>query len=147
MRRLIPPILFVLCLGLMLLLRWLWPVTILFPPPWAWLGLAPVLIGIATGAAGVREFVKAKTNIRPFKEADKLVTTGPFRHSRNPMYLGLLLGLLGVWILLGALSPALGVVIFFVVADRWYIRVEEEMLGQKFGPAYDEYCARVRRWV
>ena len=147
MRRLIPPVLFLLCLGLMFLLRWLWPITLLFPRPWSWLGVVPILIGVAIGAMGAREFVRARTNIRPFKEADRLVTTGPFRYTRNPMYLGLALGLLGAWILLGALTPALGVVAFLVVADRWYIRFEEQMLRRKFGSAFDEYCGRVRRWA
>jgi protein-S-isoprenylcysteine O-methyltransferase Ste14 len=63
------------------------------------------------------------------------------------MYLGLMLCLLGAWILLGALSPVLGVVAFLVVADRWYIRVEEQMLRQKFGHDFEDYCARVRRWL
>ena len=116
---LIPPILFLLCLGLMVLLRWLWPIMPVFPGPWCWLGLVPILIGLATGAMGARQFIKAKTNIRPFKQPDKLVTTGPFHYSRNPMYLGLVLCLLGAWILLRALSPVLGVVVFLVVADRW----------------------------
>lgn len=147
MRRLIPPILFLFCLGLMALLRWAWPIAIVFPKPWCWLGLAPIVIGLATGAMGAREFFKAKTNILPFREADKLVSTGPFHFTRNPMYLGLGLGLLGAWILFGALSPLLGVVIFFVVADRWYIQFEEQMLRQKFGAEFEAYCARVRRWL
>ena len=147
MRRLIPPILFLLCLGLMLLLRWLWPITLVFPNSWRWLGLAPIVIGLITGAMGALQFIKAKTNIRPFREADKLVTTGPFRYTRNPMYLGLVLCLLGAWILLRVLSPVLGVAVFLVVADRWYIRVEERMLRQKFGYDFEDYCAGVRRWL
>ena len=83
----------------------------------------------------------------PFKEADKLVTQGPFRYSRNPMYLGLGLVLTGTWLLLGALSCVLGVLIFLVVADCWYIRSEERMLQRKFGPAFDAYRARTRRWI
>jgi protein-S-isoprenylcysteine O-methyltransferase Ste14 len=147
MQRLIPPILFLLCLGLMVLLRWLWPIALVFPSPWRWLGLVPIFIGLTIGAMGAKQFIKAKTNIRTFREADKLVTTGPFRYTRNPMYLGLMLCLLGAWILLGALSPVLGVVAFLVVADRWYIRVEEQMLRQKFGHDFEDYCARVRRWL
>src|SRR4051812_14783208 len=139
MRRLIPPVLFLMCLGVMTLLRWLWPITVLFPRPWCWLGLLPIFIGLATGAMGIREFIKAKTNILPFREADKLVTTGPFRFTRNPMYLALVFCLVGAWILLGVLSPVLGVVLFFVVADRWYIQFEEQMLRRKFGPDFGEY--------
>jgi protein-S-isoprenylcysteine O-methyltransferase Ste14 len=147
MQRLIPPILFLLCLGLMVLLRRLWPIAVIVPGRWRWVGLVPIVVGVASGAMGIREFVKAKTNLRPFREADKLLTTGPFRYTRNPMYLGLALALLGACVLLGVLSPVLGVVIFVVVADRWYIRFEERMLRKKFGPDFDEYCARVRRWV
>jgi protein-S-isoprenylcysteine O-methyltransferase Ste14 len=147
MQRMIPPILFLLCLGLMFLLRWLWPITLLFPRPWSWLGLMPILVGVASGAMGAREFVRTKTNIRAFREADKLVTTGPFRYTRNPMYLGLALVLLGAWVLMGVLSPVLGVAIFVVTADRWYIRVEERMFHEKFGPEYDGYRSQVRRWI
>jgi protein-S-isoprenylcysteine O-methyltransferase Ste14 len=105
--------------------------------------LAPIVAGLTTGAMGARQFIKAKTNIRPFREADTLVTTGPFRYTRNPMYLGLVLCLLGAWILLRVLSPVLGVVLFLIVADRWYIRVEERMLRQKFGHNFEDYCAAI----
>jgi protein-S-isoprenylcysteine O-methyltransferase Ste14 len=147
MRLIIPPILFLLCLGLMALLRWVWPITVVFPKPWCWLGLLSILVGLTTGAFGARQFIKAKTNFRTFKEADKLVTSGPFRYTRNPMYLGLLLCLVGAWILLRDLSPVLGVVIFLIVADHWYIQSEERMLRMKFGPDFENYCPKVRRWI
>lgn len=105
------------------------------------------IVGMAIGFSGVYQFRKAKTNIRPFREADKMVTSGPFRFTRNPMYLGIVLLLVGLWILLGALSPIIGIVIFMVTADRWYIRVEEQMLLQKFGPEFEAYCSNVRRWI
>jgi protein-S-isoprenylcysteine O-methyltransferase Ste14 len=147
MRLLLPPVLFLICLALMALLRWLWPITTPFPRPWSLLGIVPILAGLLVGRSGIVQFRRARTNIRPFREADTLVTTGPFRFSRNPMYLGLVLVLLGAWILLGALSPVLGVVVFMVMADRWYIAFEERMLQQKFGPVYDAYRSRVRRWI
>jgi protein-S-isoprenylcysteine O-methyltransferase Ste14 len=147
MQKLIPPILFLLCLATMVLLRWLWPINIVFPSPWRWLGVLAIFVGIATGAMGARQFIKAKTNLRPFREADTLVTTGPFRYTRNPMYLGLALCLLGAWVLLAVLSPLIGVVVFLVVADRWYIQFEEQMLRRKFGPKFEDYCTRVRRWI
>ena len=147
MRKLVPPILFLLCVALMGLLRWLWPIRMLSPFPYNLLGLVPLLLGLGVGIAGALTFRRAKTNIRPFKEADKLVTEGPFRYTRNPMYLGLSLVLAGIWLLLGALSPLLGMLIFVVTADRWYIAFEEHMLQRKFGPAFDAYRAKVRRWI
>ena len=147
MRWLLPPILFLLCLAMMALLRRLWPITALFPFPWSWLGIVPIIAGLLFGLSGFAQFRRAGTNIRPFRDADTLVTTGPFRYSRNPMYLGLVLALLGAWVLMGALSPLLGVVIFFVTADRWYIRFEEQMLQRNFSPDYDAYRSKVRRWI
>src|SRR5437868_317626 len=123
MRVVIPPVLFLICLTLMALLRWVWPVTILFPLPWALMGILPITIGSLSRFLGVYQFRSTGTNIRPFREADKMVTTGPYRYTRNPMYLGIGLALMGVWILMGALTPLVGVVIFVVTADRWYIKV------------------------
>ena len=77
------------------LLCWVWPMTILFPHPWSRLGIAPLIMSLLAGLSGVIAFRGANTNIRPFREADELVTTGPFRFTRNPMYLGLALILLG----------------------------------------------------
>lgn len=141
MQRLIPPILFLICL-----LHWLWPLRRVFPAPYNLLGLVPVLLGFASGLAGALRFRAARTNILPFKEADRLVTDGPFRYSRNPMYLGLALVLTGSWVLMGSLTPVICVLVFVVVADRWYIRFEERMLQRKFGPEFDAYRARTRRW-
>ena len=73
MRKLVPPILFLLCVALMGLLRWLCPIRMLFPFPYNLLGLLPILLGLGVGFTGALTFRKAKTNIRPFKEADKLV--------------------------------------------------------------------------
>jgi protein-S-isoprenylcysteine O-methyltransferase Ste14 len=129
------------------LLRWLGPVRMLFPFPYNLLGLVSIVFGLGVAIAGAMTFRKAKTNLRPFKEADKLVTAGPFRFTRNPMYLGLALVLTGVWLLLGALSPLLGPLVFVVTADRWYIAFEERMLRQKFGPDFDAYCSTTRRWL
>lgn len=147
MRIIVPPILALICITMMVVLRWLLPIKMLIDSPWNLIGIVPMILGLAIGFSGVYQFRKAKTNIRPFKEADKIVTSGPFRFTRNPMYLGIVLLLFGIWILLGALSPAIGIVIFMVTADRWYIRVEEQMLRQKFGPEFEAYCTKVRRWI
>jgi protein-S-isoprenylcysteine O-methyltransferase Ste14 len=131
----------------MALLRRAWPITTLFPFPWSLFGIVPIVSGVLLGISAVVQFRKARTNLRPFREADTLVTTGPFRYTRNPMYLGLVLALIGAWILMRALSPLLGVLIFIGTADRWYIQFEEEMLQRKFGPDFHAYRSRVRRWI
>jgi protein-S-isoprenylcysteine O-methyltransferase Ste14 len=75
------------------------------------------------------------------------VVGGLYRFSRNPMYLGMGLMLVGAGVLLGALSPLFGVALFVIVADRWYIAFEEQAMQAHFGPAYAAYQARTRRWI
>ena len=146
-KKLLPPISFLLCVTLMILLRWFWPIMMFAPFPYNLLGIVPIILGLGLGIAGAVTFRKAKTNLRAFTEADKLVTAGPYRFTRNPMYLGLVVTLTGVWLLLGSLSSLLAVPIFVVLADRWFISFEERMLKRKFGPAFDAYRANVRRWI
>lgn len=104
------------------------------------LGLA--LLVIANGL-----FTQAGTNVIPFREATALVTTGIYRLTRNPMYLGMLAVLLGCAITVGA-ATALAVPVFFVVIiQSRFILAEEAMLRETFGADYEAYCARVRRWL
>ena len=147
MKWLLPPVLFLICLIAMALLRWLWPIAMIFPGSMNLAGVVPIILGMATGGTGAFKFVKERTNIHPFQEADKLVTEGMFRYSRNPMYLSLLLILIGTWILLRALSPVVVLPIFVMVSNRLYIAYEEKMLSDKFGREYEDYKKRVRRWI
>ena len=147
MVKLVPPVLFLICLGLMALLRWLWPVRIISPFPYNLFGIVPILAGLLFTLLGVRQFRKSRANIKPFQQPEVFVTEGPYRYSRNPMYAAVLLVLVGAWILFGAITCVLGVFIFMIVADQWYIPFEERMLHQKFGQAFEAYCARTRRWI
>ncbi len=146
-RRIPPPVLMLICLLLMFVLCRIWPVKIILTYPLNLVGFVSVAAGFFIGTSGVLKFRKVKTNIHPFRTADKLVTDGVYQYSRNPMYLGLTLLLVGAWLLLGALSPIIGVLVFIVVSSFWYILGEERMLNGKFGDAYKAYCARVRRWM
>ena len=112
-------------------------------------GLALALIigglGVEFWAAGL--FSKAGTNVVPYKPATALVTDGPFRFSRNPMYLGFLLTYLGL--ALGLNSPvALLLALPCMVVMTWGVVLREERyLEGKFGQPYRDYKARVRRWL
>ena len=136
-------ILFLGMLGLFLIA----PGPILIPAPLNLLGVIPLGLGLFLAFQGSAQFRKVGTEINTFGEPDKLVTDGLFRYSRNPMYLGFLLLLLGTWILLGRLTAVLGVVIFLIVTDRFYIPYEEKMMAAHFGEAWMTYRAKVRRWV
>jgi protein-S-isoprenylcysteine O-methyltransferase Ste14 len=85
--------------------------------------------------------------IIPNRPASTLVTHGPFRLSRNPMYLGLSLVYLGVTLLVNSVWPLLLLPLVIAILQPTVIRLEERYLGARFGTAYDEYCRRVRRWL
>jgi protein-S-isoprenylcysteine O-methyltransferase Ste14 len=146
-RRILPPNLFYTCIALMVLLRLIWPLAVVATlPARAW-GVVPLVAGLWMSIWGSNRFKKARTDIKPFEEPRTLITDGLYRWSRNPMYLGFSIALAGVWILLGAITPVVGVVFFVWAADRWYIPFEERKLAKKFGNAYEEYRARTRRWI
>ena len=142
-----PPVLVMICLSLMFLLSWRWPVVVFLRAPWNLLGLAPLLLGVASCGAGIRRIKKSRTTIHTFGQPSHLLTDGIFRFTRNPIYLGFATILTGAWLLLGTLSAAIPVLLFVIIADRWYIRFEEATLAKTFGQEYEQYKSKTRRWI
>ncbi len=119
-----------------------WPVR-----PWNLLGLAPFALGLALGLSAERQFVRARTPVRPFTPPVALVTGGWFRWSRNPMYLGIILVLAGAALLLASPLALLAGPAYGWWVRRRFIAREERLLEARFGDAYRAYCRRTRRWV
>ncbi|MGI9604844.1 MAG: methyltransferase family protein [Acidimicrobiales bacterium] len=106
--------------------------------------------GIALSAAGIAEFGRAHTSVDPhsIEKASTLVTSGVYRVTRNPMYVGLLVLLVAFGLWRGSLAAvSVGPILFVVVMTRLQIIPEERMLGDKFGVAYDEFSESSRRWL
>lgn len=127
------------------------PTPALTVPTAARVGIA-VLIALTGGTfslVGVLEFRRAKTTVNPMKpdKASALVVSGIYRITRNPMYMGLLLVLVGWAAFLAAMWPFFGPVVFFVYMGRFQIAPEERAMSAKFGSAYAAYKVRVRRWL
>lgn len=114
-------------------------------------GVAAVLasVGVIVAVAGIISFLRARTTINPTKPGatSALVTRGVFRFSRNPMYLGLLLCLLAWAVYLSSWLALLFMPLFVVYLNRFQIEPEERAMLALFGPEYDSYKARVRRWL
>jgi len=147
MQKLLPPVLALIILALMALgHRYLPGARLLERLHTCW-GLLPLVAGIGIAVAGRLQFRRAGTTVYTFDEPGRLVTGGVYRISRHPMYLGLALILLGAALLFGTVSPLVLAGAFVVVADRWYIAFEERAMASKFGDAYRDYAARVRRWL
>jgi protein-S-isoprenylcysteine O-methyltransferase Ste14 len=108
-----------------------------------------VLVGVALAISGSAAFKRNDTNINPLhpERTSSLVVSGVFRFTRNPMYLGLLVNLLGLSVLFGSAFALLGPLCFFLYIARFQIAPEEKMLRAKFGEAYSDYVSKVRRWL
>lgn len=145
--RILPPRLVLIFVIAMVAADLLAPATAVIGPAWRWAGVLPMAGGIALTIAAARQFDRARTNIRTFDEPTLLVTDGLFRFSRNPMYLGFVLFLVGLGVFLGTLPAMLMALAFAIIADRWYIRFEERAMRAKFGEAYAAYATRTRRWL
>ena len=113
------------------------------------MALVLVLIGQGISIAGMVAFRRARTTINPTKAsaASSLVTTGVYRFTRNPMYLGLLLTLLAWAVFLFNPVALLFVPIFVLYINRFQIKPEEQVLSSLFGAEYMAYKGQVRRWL
>lgn len=142
-----PPLVYLTALLIGAAIHWLFPVRVLPPSLTGWLGAALVLIAVTLSGLSIREFRRARTTVRPDRPASTLVTTGPFRFSRNPMYVALSLLQVGI----GVWMNSAWVVVLVVLAIAWItsrvIMPEERHLVGKFGQPYLDYQRRVRRWL
>jgi protein-S-isoprenylcysteine O-methyltransferase Ste14 len=143
-----PPLL---AIGAAALMGWLdreMPVLRLLVVPWNLVGWGFIGIGLCIDAVSVAAFVRAKTTVNPIHvdRATRLVVSGLYRVSRNPMYLGMICLLLGWALLLGSLLPFLVVVAFERLIVVVQIRPEEAALAARFGDEYAQYVRGVNRW-
>ena len=142
-----PPLLYGAALIAVLLLRWFWPMPILGHGIARWAGLLLVVLGTAIIVPGIRALHAAGTNLDPLLPTTAIVTRGPFRFSRNPLYVGLALAYFGLTLLFNTwwgvflLGPILGTMHYGVVLR------EERYLEKTFGETYRQYRSRVRRYV
>jgi protein-S-isoprenylcysteine O-methyltransferase Ste14 len=144
---LLPPRLVLILLVAMGALHLLLPGPTLLLFPYTLVGAAVAALGLVVTLSGARLFARVRTNLRTRNEPGVLVTDGLFRWSRNPMYLGFVLLLLGTAILLGTTTPFIAPALFAIIADRWYIVFEERAMQTKFGAQYEAYMDRTRRWL
>lgn len=106
-----------------------------------------LILGLLIAGWGWTTFRIARTTTVPGRASVQLVTWGPYRFTRNPMYVGLTIGYLGEAILLGHFWPTVFLPVVWAYVNWVVIPVEEAKLGEVFGDAYAEYRRRVRRWV
>lgn len=147
--RIPPPIVLGVCAaGTALAARW-WPEAAVRFPGQAIAAVLLAALGLVVIAAGIARFRQARTTVNPLKpeEASALVDSGVFGRTRNPMYLGMALGLAGLAVWLGHVGGPVMLAAFVGYITRFQIVPEERALRANFAGAFDAYAARVRRWI
>ena len=143
----IPPVYLFLAIAVMIFLHFLLPGTKVLGLPWNLLGVLPLALGIAINLVADKSFKRHETTVKPLEDSTSLITTGVFRLTRHPMYLGFVLILLGIAVLMGSFTPYVVVLVFAIFMDTVFIKYEEKKLEETFGEVWSEYKQKVRRWV
>lgn len=115
--------------------------------PWNLVGMLFIILGLLLALWVEGVFQRAKTTVKPFEKTSALVTSGPFRFSRNPMYLGMTVIFIGVTIILGNFLCLIGAIAFVITVNVKFIKFEEAKMTKTFGAEYIEYKQNVRRWI
>jgi protein-S-isoprenylcysteine O-methyltransferase Ste14 len=145
--RIVPPLIYLTGLAVGFLANVWMPIEFI-PDLLAWaLGGAFIACGaLLTGSALLR-FRGAGTTVRPDRPATTLVIAGPYRITRNPMYLGLAFAYLGISVAGESVWALILLPVVLIVINRWAIGPEEAFLQRRFGDAYIRYTTKVRRWM
>jgi protein-S-isoprenylcysteine O-methyltransferase Ste14 len=144
-----PPVVLLFMAGLSWFASWAAPVLDFALPHRNAIGLALFVAGICISLLGVTSFRRARTTLNPLKpeKSSALVTSGIYRYTRNPMYLGLLLVLLGWSSFLANVLAFVFLPMFILYMNRFQIDPEERVLVSIFGQEFATYRSKVRRWL
>ncbi len=118
-------------------------------PLWLQLGsgIAFIVGGVLLIRSSMQSIDQAGTTYDPYAGSTALVTSGIYRHTRNPGYLGLAIIQIGLALMIDSPWIALSVVVAIIVTSQFVIKLEEEKLTRTFGQEYQDYLSNVRRWI
>lgn len=146
-KKIMPPTFFIILLLLSIVFHFVFPIFKFIFFPYIYLGIVLIIFGIIINLWTDSLFKKKQTRVKPHEIPNFFIANGPFKLSRNPMYLGMLSILLGTAIFLGSLSPFIFSIIFIIIMEKSFIPMEEKNLEKKFSNKYTDYKKRVRRWI
>ena len=147
--KILPPLAMLICAGLIHIIAQVLPVSTMLLDYREGLTGFFIILGLSIDLFAIVLFLREKTTGNPFvpHESTALVTSGVYRITRNPMYIGLICLLLAWTIWLGCFFGLLLIALFQQYITHFQIMPEERSLQTLFGKAYDDYCAQVRRWI
>jgi len=142
-----PPVFFWIALLAAVALHFALPVRQLVVGAYRFIGIAGVVFGLWLNLWTDRLFTKHGTTVKPYETSEHLIAEGPFLISRHPMYMGMVIALVGLAVILGSIVSFLPAIVFAVVMGTVFIPHEEADMERTFGDEYRAYRKRVRRWV
>jgi protein-S-isoprenylcysteine O-methyltransferase Ste14 len=142
-----PPLLYSGTIVVSLILHWLKPWYLTHSWQLRMVGIPFVVGAAAIGIWGERTLKHAGTNVNPMQPTLAIVSDGPYRFTRNPLYLALIGLYLGITLAVGTVWPLVFLIPVVLVTHFGIIKREERYLAGKFGEPYSEYTKRVRRWI
>lgn len=145
--RINPPDYFMVLIILAIILHFILPVLKIINAQYRYLGILFIALGIYLNLWTHFTYKKLKNPVKVHLTPKLLITSGAFKISRNPMYLGMLLILIGECILLGSLISFIIPIIFIILTEIFTIPIEEKNLEKKFGKRYLDYKQKIRRWI
>lgn len=147
-RKIVPPVYLLLTLAAMAGFNYLLPIApFSYEPYTTHAGIALIVVGVSIAVTAAGLFWRAGTPVIPFEKSTALVTGGLFQFTRNPMYLGMIVLLLGAGVIFGSVGSLLPIPLFAWIIVRNFIRGEENFLLEIFGDEYLKYKSKVRRWL
>ena len=142
-----PPILTLIFIFIAYVAKWTIPISFVVPSILRNIGFGLIVVGFLLGIAAFLEFRKARTTVDPHGSVSNIVTSGIYRFTRNPIYMGFLLMLIGIPLNSGTYWGIILVPVFIYFMNSLVIEREEAYLEKKFGDVYTSYKSRVRRWL
>lgn len=147
LRKIKPDNYFIIAIIGAVLFNFILPVKRIIPDPYTYIGVIIAMIGYLLSRKANALLIQNRTSLLPFGTPTTFILTGPFKYSRNPIYLGMVLILLGLACFLGSLPPFIFPLFFAIVIHFYIIPDEEKLLEDIFGEEYLNYKAKVRRWL
>ena len=142
-----PPLIYLGGFLVALVCRWFWPIPIDGASRGLWPGLMMIALGVGIAIWGRRTMVAAGTNVNPSRPAMTIVSSGPFRFSRNPLYLSLTTIYMGLTLAVNTWWGVVVLIPLLLVMHLGVVLREERYLEQRFGEQYRQYRSRVRRYL
>lgn len=142
-----PPILTIIFIAIAYVAKWTIPVPLVVPNILRNVGFGLIVLGFLLGVAALYEFQRGRTTVNPHGSVSSIITSGIYRFTRNPIYLGFLLMLICIPLYSGTYWGLILVPVFIYFMNDLVIEREEAYLEKKFGNIYSSYKSRVRRWL